>query len=234
MLVLGIESSTARGSVALADHRGPVAAASLSVPRRHGEFLAPAIAFVLAQAGRTVEDITAVAVGIGPGLFTGLRVGLATAGTLAAARRVPVVGISGLDVLAFQHRHSTRLIAATVDARRGEVFVSLYRPTPGGVEQITQPRVGSPDDVAAELSAQDGPVLVVGDGVPVLEGHLEAAPRLHVGSATPPEAADLVDLAVPRVLREETTSPYELAPMYLRQADAKIGWAARGRLGGGT
>ena len=234
MLVLAIETSTHTGSVALADARGPVGSATLAVPRRHGEFLAPAIAFVLDQAGRTVEDVTAVAVGTGPGLFTGLRVGIQTASTFAAVRRLPTVGISGLDVLAFTHRHTPRRIVATVDARRGEVFAGLYRPTPGGVEQIGEPMLLTPEELAGELSGLDGNSLVVGDAVPLLRDHVEVSPRLHLGSPRPPTADNLVDLAVPRVVREETTSPYELQPLYLRPADAQIGWATRGMLGGGA
>ena len=234
MLVLAVESSTHHGSVALADDRGPVASAGLAVPRRHGEFLAPAIAFVLAQAGRTVDDVTAVAVGTGPGLFTGLRVGIATAATFAAVRHLPAVGISGLDVLAFAHRHTPRTIIATVDARRGEVFAARYRPTPGGVEQVDGPVVCRREDFADAFADLEGPLLVVGDGVPALRSHVEVSPRLHLGSPLPPTAAQLVDLAVPRVLREETTSPRDLQPLYLRQADAKIGWQTRGSFGGGA
>lgn len=234
MLVLAIETSTQRGSVALADDRGPVASATLGVPRRHGEFVAPAIRFLLEQSGRTVDDVTAVAVGIGPGLFTGLRVGLATASAFASARRLPTVGISGLDVLAFTHRHTNRLIAATVDARRGEVFCALYRPTPGGVERVRDPEVLTPEELGGELEAMADTVLVVGDGVPAVSRSVETSARLHFGSTSVPDAAALADLAVPRVQREETTPPHELAPLYLRQADAQIGWAERGSLGGGT
>lgn len=233
MLVLAIETSTQRGSVALADDRGAVASADLSVPRRHGEFVAPAIEFLLAQSGRTVGDVTAVAVGIGPGLFTGLRVGIATAATFAAARRLPTVGISGLDVVAFTNRHTNRLIAATVDARRGEVFVALYRPTPGGVECVRPPHVMKPDELGAELDAHGEPVLLVGGGAELVAAHVDTA-KVHLGSTQRPTAEALADLAVPRVMREETVPPSALTPMYLRGADAKIGWSSRGSLRGGA
>lgn len=233
MLVLAIETSTQRGSVALADDRGPVASADLSVPRRHGEFVAPAIEFLLDQSGRTVADVTAVAVGLGPGLFTGLRVGIATATTFAAARHLPTVGISGLDVLAFSNRHTNRLIAATVDARRGEVFMALYRPTPGGVECVRPPQVMKPEELAVELDAMGEKVLIVGGGVPLLQHHVDSA-RVHLGSTARPSAEALADLAVPRVQREETVLPSALVPLYMRGADAKIGWSDRGSLRGGA
>ncbi|MEX2328312.1 MAG: tRNA (adenosine(37)-N6)-threonylcarbamoyltransferase complex dimerization subunit type 1 TsaB, partial [Nitriliruptoraceae bacterium] len=83
MLILGLETSTSRSSVALVDGDRVVASASLGVDRRHGEFVAPAIDFCLRQAGMSADRITGVAVGTGPGLFTGLRVGIATAQAIA-------------------------------------------------------------------------------------------------------------------------------------------------------
>lgn len=234
MLVLGLETSTSRSSVALVDPDGVVASASLGVPRRHGEFVAPAIHFCLEQAGLGVDRITGVAVGIGPGLFTGLRVGIATAQAFAAARSLPVVGLCGLDVLAFQARHTRREICAVIDARRGELFWAFYRASPGGVQRSGDLTLGRIEQLAAEIEAHGEDVLVVGDGARAGRAQLD---DLGVQVAGPglawPEAAHLAELAVPRFVREETQRPDELLPLYLRQADARIGWEQRGRLRGG-
>ena len=88
-----------------------------------------------------------------PALFTGLRVGLATAKAVAHALRVPMIGIPSLDLLAFPARYTSRLIVAVIDARRGEVFYALYRQVPGGVQRVSPISVGTPDDLAAELLA---------------------------------------------------------------------------------
>jgi tRNA threonylcarbamoyladenosine biosynthesis protein TsaB len=235
MLVLGLETSTSRSSVALVDHERVVASASLGMPRRHGEFLAPAISFCLEQAGVDASRITGVAVGLGPGLFTGLRVGIATAQAFAAARRLPVVGLAGLDVLAFRVRYSRRSICTAIDARRGELFWARYRTSPGGVQRVGDLQVGTVQQLAAELEATGEETLVIGDGA--LRYRAELA---HVGGAEIagpdlawPDAADLAELAVPRFVREQTQQPPDLQPIYLRQADAKIGWETRGRLQGG-
>jgi tRNA threonylcarbamoyladenosine biosynthesis protein TsaB len=166
VLVLALETSTAQSGVALANDAGVLAAATLGAQRgrAHAEFLAPAIAFCLARAGVGVPDLTAVAVGLGPGLYTGMRVGIATAATLAAARGLPAVGIASLDLLAFPVRHARRMVCATVDARRGELFWAFYRPSPGGVQQVTEHRVGPVGKLAGELSALGEDVLCVGDG----------------------------------------------------------------------
>lgn len=234
MLILGLETSTSRSSVALVDRDGMVAAASLGVPRRHGEFLAPAIAFCCEQAGLDVDRVTGVAVGIGPGLYTGLRVGIATAQTFAAARRLPVVGMSGMDVIAFQARASRRLVCVALDARRGEVFYAFYRAAPGGVQRESDLQVGRPEALVADIRATGEDVLVLGDAVLTYRAQLDdVGVELAGPEGAGPEAAVLAELAVPRFEREETQRPDELRPIYLRQADARIGWEQRGRLRGG-
>ncbi len=231
MRILAIESSTARSSVALQDGERTLASASLGVPRRHGEFLAPAIRFCLDQAGIGLDRVAGVAVGTGPGLYTGLRVGIATAQTLAAARGLPTIGVSGLDVLAFRARHTRRLICAAIDARRGELFWALYRPSPGGVQLVGELRVTSVDALTAEVESLGEPCLVVGDAA--LTYREELARVADVAAPTWPDAADLAELAHPRFVREETVRPDQLRPHYLRHPDAAIGWQARGRLRGG-
>lgn len=235
MLILAIESSTPRSSVALADREAVVASASLGLPQRHGEFLGPAIRFCLDQAGASAGDVTGVAVGLGPGLFTGLRVGIATAQTFAASRSLPVVGLSGLDVLAFRSRHVGRLVCTAVDARRRELFWAFYRAAPGGMQQLSEPQVGVPDELAAEIEARGGDCLVVGDGSLRYGDVLAGAGADLAGPAHAwPDAADLAQLAVPRFIREETDEPQALQPVYLRRADARIGWQERGRMHGGA
>lgn len=234
MLILGIETSTPRSSVALSDETSVVASASLGVPQRHGEFLAPAIAFCLQQAGAAAADVTGVTVGLGPGLFTGLRVGIATAKTFAAARNLPVVGLSGLDVLAFRSRYVRRRICAALDARRGEVFWAFYLPAPGGVQRLSEPRVGRIDELVAEIDEAGDHCLVVGDGAHRYHEELAHADADIAGlDVAWPDAADLTQLAVPRFIREETGRAGELEPIYLRTADARIGWQTRGRMHGG-
>lgn len=237
MLILAVETSTSRSSVALVAHDGVVAGASLGVPRRHGEFVAPAIEFCLRQAGSTIADVTGVAVGLGPGLYTGLRVGIATAQSFAMARSLPMVGLCGLDVLAFQVRHVRRPVVVTLDARRGELYWAVYRPAPGGVQREGDLRLGRVDELSAELESLGEECLVIGEGA---MRHREEFEGLHlvdlaVDGRGQPDAADLGTLAVPRFVREETSRAGTLAPLYLRQADARIGWEQRGRLrGGGT
>lgn len=223
MLILGIESATDQVGCALGDQDGVLAQQHLRVARRHAEALAPQIRSVCAQAEVPLAKVGAVAVDIGPGLFTGLRVGFTTAITIASALEVPMVGITSLDLLAHAAHLTDRLIAAAVDARRGEVFAALYRPVPGGVQQVSEPTVVRPGELASELMARGDDCLLVGDGA---VRHRDAFAELdHVRFGGPelihPSAAILVGLAHARAVREEFVAPRELAPLYLRAPDAQ-------------
>ena len=164
MLILGIETATEQVSVALGGHEGVIGLFEVARGRRHAEILTPAIEFVCAQADIGLDEIGLIAVDVGPGLFTGMRVGLAAAKALAQALRVPMIGISSLDLLAFPHRRSDRVVVPVIDARKGEVFYAMYRQVPGGLQQVVAPQVGPIDDLVADLLARSQEALCVGDG----------------------------------------------------------------------
>lgn len=234
MLVLGIETCTPHSSVCLATENGVLASCELGRANAHGAFVAPAIDFCLEHAQVPMSAVSGVAVSLGPGLFTGMRVGIATAQMLAHARRLPVVGLNSLDLLAFPVRHVRRLICAVIDARRGELFWAFYRSAPGGVQRVTEFRVGPPEKLAGEIEATPDDVLCIGDGAIAQRALLEST-QAEVGSPSMsyPTAQALVELSLPRFIREETQRPEDLHPIYIRKADAKINWQNRGALHGG-
>ena len=174
-------------------------------------------------------EVGVVAVDVGPGLFTGLRVGVATAKALAQALRVPMVGLSSLDLLAYRQRGTRRLIAAVIDARRGEVFSALYRKVPGGLQRVSEAVVTKAEEVAADLEARGEECLLVGDGAVRYAAAFSGVKRAEGASLEDayPSAAALVELAQPRVQREEFVQPWELEPIYLRQADVDPHWDRR-------
>ena len=230
MIVLGIDTSTARSSVAVvevddgadggADGGARVlAAASHEDARGHGAFLAPAIASCLAEAGLDVAALDGVAVGTGPGLYTGLRIGMATASALAWARGLPIAGVGGLDALVAAAHRDPDLAAvplvAVLDARRGQWFHA----TSAATSAPLVPAVGDADAVASALAAAGPDARAVG----------EAPAGVAAAGPAPlrPDAADVARLALP-ALRAGGVDPAALAPTYLREADVRIGWAERG------
>ena len=154
MLILGIETATEQVSVAIGGHEGVLAMFEVCRGRRHAETLIPAIEFVCKQADIEMSEFGAIAVDVGPGLFTGMRVGLAAAKAIAQALRVPMIGISSLDLLAFPLRQSGREVAAVIDARKGELFSRVLPPGARWRAAPRRPRCGSVDDLIGELMAR--------------------------------------------------------------------------------
>ena len=229
MIILGITTATQQVGCAIGGHEGVLASAHSSRGKRHAETLAPAIDFVRQQARIELSEIGVIAIDIGPGLYTGLRVGIAAAKAMAHALRVPMIGISSLDLLAWPVRHTAREIVAVIDARRGEVFDARYRVTPGGVQRIAGPSVTSPHELRAELRASDAEYLLVGDGALRYSKEWDDMVRAELAEQylAHPNAASLVQLAHARAIREEFVQPWELDPLYLRPPDAEINWATR-------
>jgi len=229
-MILGIETSVERVGVAVGDGRGIVASAQLSSDRRHAESLAPMIAFVLDQAGLAPTDLSAVAVDVGPGLFTGMRVGIATADAMAWALEIPVVGVSSLDALALDAARGDETIAVALDARRGEIYWALYRPAEGAAEpvRIGEPRVSPPDDVVEHLADRAEDVVCAGNGF-LRHAEALAAPWMHVLGAqfAAPSAEAVVRIGTHRVAVDATVPAGGVQPIYLRAPDAEINWRTR-------
>src|SRR4029453_15529030 len=133
-----------------------------------------------------------------------------------------MVAVPSIALIAFAHRHVRRAICPVIDARRGEVFCALYRHAPGGVVRITEYQVLRPDQLAAGIEARGEEVLLCGDGALLYRAafeHLGEQSELGGLTQSSPSAAALVELALPRMLREQFTSPLEVTPLYLRRPD---------------
>jgi tRNA threonylcarbamoyladenosine biosynthesis protein TsaB len=224
-LTLGIATATSQVGVALSGNDGPLASLHVRKGRRHAELLAPAIETVARLAGVSTQQIGRVAVDVGPGLFTGLRVGVATAKALAAALDIPITGCSSLELLAYPHRRQDRPIAAVVDAKRGEVFWAIFQSTGDDVASLHDPTVSAPDALIAAIRDRGGEVLVVGEGARRYADALAplAGVRLTGPADDHPSAVVLIELAATR----PSVPLDEITPCYLRGADVRIGWSQR-------
>jgi len=237
VLLLAFDTATPAVTVALRGDEGVLAEHTEVDARRHGELLAPGIEKVLAAAGRARTELTGVAVGVGPGPFTGLRVGLMTARALGDALEIPVHGVCTLDILAAASKPlrepppGTRVIAApetgtstasasdvsyeqfavATDARRREVYWAIYSQTGElTARRVTEPSVDRPGEIAARLA-----------GLPVAGQGPLLYPEQFPFALEPalPSAAVLAELTV-RLLREEPGALLPAVPLYLRRPDA--------------
>jgi tRNA threonylcarbamoyladenosine biosynthesis protein TsaB len=235
MIVLAIESATEVAGVALADDRGVLSVAGVSRGRRHAESLAPAIEFVCRRAGVALAEVAVVAVDVGPGLFTGLRVGVATAKALAFALRILVVSATSLDVLAHAVASSGvdpgRLLVPVVDARRGEVFVGWFRAQPQEAVQVGSDARLTPEGLGRALRDVSDPYVLAGDGALRYRAELGDLPGATLARATlaHPPVAVLATLGVARATAGECGDHASVAPRYLRDADTRIHFEQRPR-----
>lgn len=225
MKILAIETATPASSVAIGDGR-TLEAMALRVDRRgHVGFAVEAIEFCLARAGWRPADLDVVAVDVGPGLFTGIRAGLATAQGIAAAVGVPVVPVSAVDALALRAATGRRRIWSVVDVRKGQVAVAPYRPVPGGVVKDGPIELASPGEFRGLLTADPTDVLVVGNWHALPEGTLRGIHRARTGRPRYPSAETLLELARLRAARDDYPAQEAIRPLYLRAPDAVIGWS---------
>ncbi len=176
--------------------------------RRQGELLAPMIASVLADAGATREDLTAVAVGVGPGPYTGLRVGLVTARVLGAVLGIPVHGVCTLDIIAAQSPNEGREFLVATDARRKEVYWARYDPDG---RRTDGPHVGPAD--AIEGAAM---LPVAGDG-----GRMYPEAFGELTGPAHPDARMLCELVADGINGRSRVEPLPPEPLYLRRPDAR-------------
>ncbi len=224
MIVLGIESATDLVGAALHHDGETRAVISESGRRRHAEALAPAIAAVLNAAGVTLGDLDAVAVDVGPGLFTGLRVGVATAKGLGQGLGLGLLGCTSLETLAAVPLDEgwEGTVLAVVDGRRGEVFTAHYGRADEELVELAPPARHRPEEIASVVHADSG-VLVVGDGALRYRELLEGNDGLTVadGSRAFPDPSTLASLAVRRIgAGAPLVAAASLEPVYLRDADA--------------
>ncbi|HLF61483.1 MAG TPA: tRNA (adenosine(37)-N6)-threonylcarbamoyltransferase complex dimerization subunit type 1 TsaB [Acidimicrobiia bacterium] len=225
MKLLAIETSTPGSSVALVEDGSTLAAASRIDRMGHATFLVPAIDFCFDQVGWSPSALDAVVVDIGPGLYTGIRVGLATAQGLAAAFGIPVIPAVSLDAIALEARTGHRLIWTVVDVRRGEVAIARYRPVPGGVVREGSLELVGPEVLAAQLDSSPDESLVVGDIGALPDGLLLGLHRVKTGRPRYPYAVALAEAARARFERGDFPAPDEIRPLYLREPDVTINWA---------
>jgi tRNA threonylcarbamoyladenosine biosynthesis protein TsaB len=214
VLLLAIDTATAAITVALHDGEGVLAESSTLDARRHGEYLAAGIAQVLAKAGRTPGQVSAVVAGTGPGPFTGLRIGLVTARTFAFACGIPVRGVCSLDALAHQAWREDaaalgRSCVVATDARRKEVYWARYDITEAGVVRRGEPMVAKAASIEGEVR-----------GLPVIGRGAVLYPERFGTRLGPLEvsAGALADLAAQRMAAGQDLPAAE--PMYLRRPDA--------------
>jgi len=234
MLILALETSTLTGSVALVEASPPktriIGEITLNLQSTHSERLMPSVHHLLEDASLKIRGIQGIALALGPGSFTGLRIGGSTVKGLAYALKIPVVGGSTLEALACNVSYSSSMICPVLDARKKEVYAAFFRGDgTGRIGRVSEDWVISPEELCRRVAAE---TLFLGDGAEVYTEILKNAdPRV---SFAPPElslprALNVAGLALPKFQRGETLDLFTFTPIYIRRSEAEIHYEAKGK-----
>lgn len=223
-----METSTLTGAVALLDGDTVVGEQRLNIAVTHSERLLAAVDHLLGAADWRVADLALLAVAVGPGSFTGLRIGVSTMKGLAFATGAPLVGVPTLDAMAWSLPYAVWPVCPVLDAKKGEVYAAVYRTDRGRVERLSECRVLDPATLAEELAAEgQGPVIFAGDGVAtyaaVFQRVLGSRARFAPPGQRLPSAVPVAELGREAFARGEVADPASLVPLYVRRSEAEIG-----------
>jgi tRNA threonylcarbamoyladenosine biosynthesis protein TsaB len=216
MRVLAVETSSLAGGVALLDDERLVAEYLLDVSVTHSERLMAAIDRVLTDARWSARELGGLAVAVGPGSFTGLRIAVSTVKGLGLALRLPIAAVPTLDAMAAALPWAALPVCPVLDARKGEVYASLYRWHGDAMRREWEYLALSPAALAERLTE---PVIVAGDGAPVIRS---PHARLLPPPRRLPSPACVGLLGLERLRRGETVVAAALAPLYLRPSEAEL------------
>ena len=230
MPILAIETATLVSSVALATSDTLLAEITLQTKKTHSELLMPHIAKILDMAGVSRTDITAVAVSIGPGSFTGLRIGLATAKSLAYAMKIPLVGVPTLAALAYGCFVPGAILSPILDAQKGNVYQALFEWQNGNVKELMPATVIGIDEALDSLAQYSAPVILMGEAavlhrekIKQRDNHLSlAAPHMIIPRAS--SVAGLGHMLIQQGIHHDVMA---LEPLYIRRSEAEVLWECR-------
>jgi tRNA threonylcarbamoyladenosine biosynthesis protein TsaB len=237
MRILAIETSTLLGGVAVADDSsGLIAEVRLNVKSTHSERLMTEIDHVMKRSGLQVSDIDAFAVSIGPGSFTGLRIGVSTVKGFSYATGRPIVTVPTLEAFAWNFPFSRYPVCTLLDARKKEVYAALFRWVNGDFDRLIGETSTKVDMLLEKIKAGEGKddgrffekIIFAGEGAllygkeitDVLGGRAIFAPP----DKMVPSPSAIASVGLRKVLREEFSEPVSLVPLYVRRSEAEIKW----------
>lgn len=228
-MFLGIETSSAVSSVAVSDGDRIIAELTVEAGFTHSEQLVPHIDALLRYGKVTKESIEGIAVAIGPGSFTGLRIGMGTAKAMAYAWQVPLVGVMTMDALSQNFVGTSGLVAVMIDAQKKNVYEGRYEWRNGMMQQVQAPTVKLRSEALEELASLHCPVWLCGDGVLKRREEIEQYPTLFLAPPAMriPRASSVLAAAKQRFAAKVYDDAMTLVPYYIRRSEAEVLWEAK-------
>ena len=227
---LGIETSSLVSSVALMDETNLIGELTIQAGLTHSEQLIPHIDMLLRASQVKKNELKGIIVSIGPGSFTGLRIGMGTAKAMAYALQIPLYGVMTMDSLAHNVSYTNRTICTVIDAQKKHVYAGLYRYENNELVCKEEPFVIAASDLLEKFRETKEEVLFLGDGIKRIEKLLDENDTnltiLDISQRIP-KASSLLLAGRDLVIREEICDPMDMVPYYIRRSEAEVLWEER-------
>ena len=231
MIILSIDSSTPVAGITVSDGMQLLGEITLNTKNTHSEKLMPLVKHLLDELTLTVNDLDAIAVTQGPGSFTGLRIGMATAKGLAQGAGKKLIAVPTLDCLAQNLLHYPGIICPIMNAQKKQVYTAIYRSGRDKLERLSDYQAIAVEQLAVQLKELKEDIWFVGDGVAafadVFQELLGDACRFADGHNILPRAGALAMLAAERASEEQFDDLYQAELIYIRKSEAEVQWEAR-------
>lgn len=231
MIILSIDSSTPIAGIAVADGEKLLGEVMINTKNTHSEKLMPMIERLLQELQLSVQQLDAIAVTQGPGSFTGLRIGMATAKGLAQGAGKKLIAVPTLDCLAYNLAHYPGVICPIMNAQKKQVYTALYRSSQQGMERLSDYQAIGAEQLAQQLQQLDADAWFVGDGVAVFADIFAAqlGERCHFadGHQIFSRAGTLAMLAAKRAQQQQFDDLFQAELIYIRKSEAEVQWEAR-------
>lgn len=227
MRIIGLDSATNVASVAIVEDHKLLAELTFNSKKNHSARLMPMLAWMLEEVQLTLDDISGFAVAVGPGSFTGLRIGLATMKGLAHVKEKPILAVPTLDGLAANVEGTYGIVCPILNARRNEVYTALYRWDGTQNQRLTKYMALSLEALVKYIEAEGGEVTFLGDGVPVYrEDLVNMLPNARFAASSNGicRGAQIARLGLEKLKRGEVADYYSLEPLYIRESEAEVKW----------
>lgn len=224
-MILGIDSSSLVASVALIDDTTIIAEYTINLKKTHSQTLLPMIDEIIKMTGIDKKEIEAIAVTNGPGSFTGLRIGAATAKGLAFALDIPIIGVSTIKAMAYNYNHCNKLICPIMDARRNQVYTGIYECQNEELKEILEPCAVSIVELIDKILKLDREIIFIGDGIPVYQDYInENLSVCHYfanNHLNRQKSSSLAALAIQMYKNGQAENADSFAPRYMRLSQAE-------------
>jgi len=225
MNILAFETSGRAASVAVMKDKRIIGEIMVSTRLNHSEKLMPMIDELLKKTETRISDIDFIALGVGPGSFTGIRIGVSTAKGLALALKIPIVAVSSLKTLAFGLAYSSVLLCPIMDARRNQVYGGVYRWENSGLSEVIKEDVYDFGELLLALEKLNCPLMLLGEDIGRFNEQMKEAlgekAILGLPQNSFPRAAAVAGLAIKKIENNELEDAFTLRPLYFRKAEAE-------------